>query len=152
MVDDATLRLSAFKSFHVAVWAGRRNFASFVIPAQHRRNGMPHQNRNTAPFTRPCDRNAKQALNTAPQHVLTTKIRLAGKQSASPLRARPWSQDEAELACVGEEHDPGKDDTHACFREGTAYPGVLLTAGINDPRVDPAQPAKMTAPFAGSNG
>ena len=27
----------------------------------------------------------------------------------------------------------------------TAYPGVLLTAGFNDPRVDPSQPAKLTA-------
>ncbi len=36
-------------------------------------------------------------------------------------------------------------DAYQHVKEGTAYPGVLLTAGINDPRVDPAQPAKMTA-------
>jgi prolyl oligopeptidase len=30
-------------------------------------------------------------------------------------------------------------------REGTAYPAVLITTGINDPRVDPWQPAKMAA-------
>jgi prolyl oligopeptidase len=36
-------------------------------------------------------------------------------------------------------------DAYQHIKDGTAYPGVLLTAGINDPRVDPAQPAKMTA-------
>jgi len=36
-------------------------------------------------------------------------------------------------------------DAYQHVKDGTAYPGVLLTAGINDPRVDPAQPAKMTA-------
>jgi prolyl oligopeptidase len=30
-------------------------------------------------------------------------------------------------------------------KDRTAYPGVLITAGINDPRVDPWQSAKMTA-------
>jgi prolyl oligopeptidase len=30
-------------------------------------------------------------------------------------------------------------------KEGTAYPGVLLTTGINDPRVEPWQPAKFAA-------
>ncbi len=30
-------------------------------------------------------------------------------------------------------------------RDGTAYPAVLLTTGINDPRVEPWMPAKMTA-------
>ncbi|MGB9074699.1 MAG: prolyl oligopeptidase family serine peptidase [Terriglobales bacterium] len=36
-------------------------------------------------------------------------------------------------------------DAYQHVKDGSAYPGVLLTAGINDPRVDPAQPAKMTA-------
>ena len=36
-------------------------------------------------------------------------------------------------------------DAYQHVKPGTAYPGVLLTAGINDPRVDPSQPAKMTA-------
>ena len=36
-------------------------------------------------------------------------------------------------------------DAYQHVKDGTAYPGVLLTAGINDPRIDPAQPAKMTA-------
>jgi prolyl oligopeptidase len=36
-------------------------------------------------------------------------------------------------------------DAYQHVVDGTAYPGVLLTAGINDPRVDPSQPAKMTA-------
>jgi len=36
-------------------------------------------------------------------------------------------------------------DAYQHVKNGTAYPGILLTAGINDPRVDPAQPAKMTA-------
>lgn len=36
-------------------------------------------------------------------------------------------------------------DAYQHVKDGTAYPGVLLTAGINDPRVDPAQAAKMTA-------
>jgi prolyl oligopeptidase len=36
-------------------------------------------------------------------------------------------------------------DAYQHVKDGTAYPGVLLTAGINDPRVDPSQPAKMTA-------
>jgi len=36
-------------------------------------------------------------------------------------------------------------DAYQHVKDGTAYPGVLLTAGINDPRVDPAEPAKMTA-------
>ena len=30
-------------------------------------------------------------------------------------------------------------------QDGTAYPAVLLTAGMNDPRVDPWQPGKMAA-------
>ena len=30
-------------------------------------------------------------------------------------------------------------------KEGTAYPAVLLTAGINDPRVEAWQPGKMAA-------
>jgi prolyl oligopeptidase len=30
-------------------------------------------------------------------------------------------------------------------KDGTAYPAVLITAGINDPRVDPWESAKMTA-------
>ena len=30
-------------------------------------------------------------------------------------------------------------------KDGTAYPAILLTTGINDPRVDPWQSAKMTA-------
>lgn len=36
-------------------------------------------------------------------------------------------------------------DAYQHVKDGTKYPGVLLTAGINDPRVDPSQPAKMTA-------
>jgi prolyl oligopeptidase len=36
-------------------------------------------------------------------------------------------------------------DAYQHVKDGTAYPGILLTAGINDPRVDPSQPAKMTA-------
>jgi prolyl oligopeptidase len=36
-------------------------------------------------------------------------------------------------------------DAYQHVKNGTAYPGVLLTAGINDPRVDPSQPAKMAA-------
>ena len=36
-------------------------------------------------------------------------------------------------------------DAYQHVKDGTAYPGVLLTAGINDPRVDPSQAAKMTA-------
>jgi prolyl oligopeptidase len=31
------------------------------------------------------------------------------------------------------------------IKDQTPYPAVLLTAGINDPRVDPWQPAKMAA-------
>jgi len=36
-------------------------------------------------------------------------------------------------------------DAYTHVKDGVAYPGVLLTAGINDPRVDPMEPAKMTA-------
>ena len=36
-------------------------------------------------------------------------------------------------------------DAYQHVKDGVAYPGVLLTAGINDPRVDPWQPGKMTA-------
>src|SRR5437868_9570255 len=36
-------------------------------------------------------------------------------------------------------------DAYQHVKKGTAYPAVLLTAGYNDPRVDPAQAAKMTA-------
>ena len=35
-------------------------------------------------------------------------------------------------------------DAYQHVKDGTAYPGVRLTAGINDPRVDPSQ-AAMTA-------
>jgi prolyl oligopeptidase len=36
-------------------------------------------------------------------------------------------------------------DAYQHVKDGTPYPGILLTAGINDPRVDPSQPAKMSA-------
>ncbi len=36
-------------------------------------------------------------------------------------------------------------DAYQHVKPGTAYPGVLLTTGINDLRIDPSQPAKMTA-------
>ena len=36
-------------------------------------------------------------------------------------------------------------DAYQHVKDGTAYPGILLTTGTNDPRVDPSQPAKMTA-------
>ncbi len=36
-------------------------------------------------------------------------------------------------------------DAYQHVKDGTAYPGVLLTTGTNDPRVDPSQPAKMAA-------
>ncbi len=41
-------------------------------------------------------------------------------------------------------------DAYQHVKDGTAYPGVLLTAGINDPRVDPSQPAKMAARLQGA--
>ncbi len=36
-------------------------------------------------------------------------------------------------------------DAYQHVKDGVAYPGILLTAGINDPRVDPSQSAKMAA-------
>jgi len=36
-------------------------------------------------------------------------------------------------------------DSTQHVKPGTAYPGVLLTTGMTDPRVDPWHPAKMTA-------
>jgi prolyl oligopeptidase len=36
-------------------------------------------------------------------------------------------------------------DAYVHVRDGTAYPGVMLTTGVNDPRVDPWEAAKMTA-------
>jgi prolyl oligopeptidase len=36
-------------------------------------------------------------------------------------------------------------DAYQHVVDGTSYPAVLLTVGINDPRVDPSQPAKMAA-------
>jgi prolyl oligopeptidase len=36
-------------------------------------------------------------------------------------------------------------DAYQHVKDGVAYPGILLTGGINDPRVDPSQPAKMAA-------
>ncbi len=36
-------------------------------------------------------------------------------------------------------------DAYQHVKDGVAYPAVMLTAGINDPRVPPWQPAKMTA-------
>jgi prolyl oligopeptidase len=36
-------------------------------------------------------------------------------------------------------------------KDNTAYPAVLLTAGINDPRVDPWQPGKMAARLQGAS-
>lgn len=36
-------------------------------------------------------------------------------------------------------------DPYLNVREGTAYPAMLLTTGMNDPRVDPWAPAKMAA-------
>src|SRR5215471_12778770 len=49
---------------------------------------MPTRNLKTAALAKPCEKNAKQALNQAPEHALTTKILLAGKPSANPLRAK----------------------------------------------------------------
>jgi prolyl oligopeptidase len=37
-------------------------------------------------------------------------------------------------------------------KDGVHYPAVLLTTGINDPRVDPWQPAKMAARLQAANG
>ena len=37
-------------------------------------------------------------------------------------------------------------------KEGVRYPAVLLTTGINDPRVEPWQPAKMAARLQAANG
>ncbi len=36
-------------------------------------------------------------------------------------------------------------DAYVHVKDGTAYPAVMLTTGVNDPRVDPWQAAKMTA-------
>jgi prolyl oligopeptidase len=36
-------------------------------------------------------------------------------------------------------------DAYQHVKDGTPYPGVLLTAGYNDPRVDPSQSGKMAA-------
>ena len=36
-------------------------------------------------------------------------------------------------------------DAYQHVKDGTAYPGILLTTGVNDRQVDPSQPAKMTA-------
>jgi prolyl oligopeptidase len=36
-------------------------------------------------------------------------------------------------------------DAYQHVRQGTAYPGILLTTGMNDPRVDTWAPAKMAA-------
>ena len=48
---------------------------------------MPTRHLKTAAVSKPCEKNAKQALNKAPEHALTTKILLAGKRSANPLKA-----------------------------------------------------------------
>jgi prolyl oligopeptidase len=36
-------------------------------------------------------------------------------------------------------------DAYVHVKAGTAYPAVMLTTGVNDPRVDPWEAAKMTA-------
>lgn len=36
-------------------------------------------------------------------------------------------------------------DAYVHVKDGTAYPAVMLTTGVNDPRVDPWEAAKMTA-------
>lgn len=36
-------------------------------------------------------------------------------------------------------------DSYQHVKDGVTYPPILLTTGLNDPRVDPWQPAKMTA-------
>ena len=36
-------------------------------------------------------------------------------------------------------------DSYQSVKDGTAYPAVLLTTGVTDPRVAPFHPAKMTA-------
>ena len=37
-------------------------------------------------------------------------------------------------------------------KDGTAYPAVMLTTGMNDPRVDPWEPGKMTARLQAATG
>lgn len=36
-------------------------------------------------------------------------------------------------------------DGYQHVKDGTAYPGVIVTTGVNDPRVDPWEPAKIAA-------
>jgi prolyl oligopeptidase len=40
---------------------------------------------------------------------------------------------------------PGRKSAHDHVDDQAAYPAVLLQTGMNDPRVDPWQMAKMTA-------
>ena len=42
-------------------------------------------------------------------------------------------------------HNLLKISAYHRIKDNTPYPGVLLTTGVNDPRVDPWQMAKMTA-------
>jgi prolyl oligopeptidase len=41
-------------------------------------------------------------------------------------------------------------DTIQHIRKGTQYPAVLVTTGLNDPRVSPWEPAKVTAALQAS--
>jgi|GEM_PF-183695 len=43
-------------------------------------------------------------------------------------------------------------DSYQHVRDGVKYPGVLLTTGINDPRVAPCEPAKMAARLQAATG
>ena len=86
----------------------------------------------------------------SPSALIFSRERLSASAAPTRLRMEFTPNGPPNIAEFGTVTDPDgfKASCDGCLparQDGTAYPGLLLTAGINDPRVDPSQPAKMAA-------
>lgn len=77
---------------------------------------------------------------------------------SNPLRAEFGANGVPNIPEFGTVKDPegfkalAEMDSLSHVRDGVKYPAILLTTGINDPRVDPWEAAKMTARLQAATG